>query len=457
MNSIIKTMTTIAFGASMSTAVNGAGPNHSHGNHYNRGHHYNHILPALTDADFHSADPEKIQLGKFLFFDKILSGNMNISCASCHHPMAGTGDGLALPVGEGGAGLGVTRDTGTGIDEIHERVPRNAPHIFNLGAKEIVTMFHDGRLSVNPQNPSGFDSPAGDDLPAGLDHALAAQAMFPVTSNTEMAGQAGENQVADAATAGDLAEVWRLLTERVMAVPEYVELMEQAYPGVSANQISFVHIANAIGAFEATAFRADNSPFDRYLRGQKSLSRGAKTGMKLFRKNCVSCHKGPLQTDQEFHVLGVPQIGPGKGDGLEGHDDFGREKVTGEIQDRYRFRTPTLRNVALTGPWGHDGAYDTLEAMVRHHLNPEQSLEGYNIDRARLPPRDDLNDIDGLIHNDAASREALKERIEIQGIDLDEKEIGYIMEFLNALTDPASLDMRSIVPYSVPSGLPMAD
>ncbi len=437
----------------MSATVNAGGPKHGHDHH----HKHKHIQAALTDADFHSASPEKIQLGKFLFFDKILSGNMNISCASCHHPMAGTGDGLALPVGEGGRGLGVTRDTGEGADAIHERVPRNAPHIFNLGAKEIVTMFHDGRLSVNPEKPSGFDSPAGDQFPAGLDHALAAQAMFPVTSAAEMAGQAGENAVADAGANGDLAEVWRLLTERVMAIPEYVELMEQAYPGVNANQISFVHIANAIGAFEATAFRADNSPFDRYLRGEKSLSHDAKTGMKLFQNYCSSCHKGSLQTDQKFHVLGVPQIGPGKGDGLEGHDDFGREKVTGEIKDRYRFRTPTLRNVALTGPWGHDGAYDTLEAMVRHHLNPEQSLEDYDIDQARLPYRDDLTDIDELIHTDMASREALKARIEIQGVDLDEEEIGYIMEFLNALTDPASFDMRSAVPYSVPSGLPIAD
>lgn len=412
---------------------------------------------ALTDMDFHNSSSEKIKLGQFLFYDKILSGNLNISCASCHHPMAGTGDGLALPVGEGGKGLGVTRDTGSGIDAIHERVPRNAPHLFNLGAKEFVTMFHDGRLTVNPNHPSGFDSPAGDALPAGLDHSLAAQAMFPVTSTTEMAGQTGENPVADAAAVDNLTEVWRLLTARVMAIDEYRDLIHQAYPGLADQNVSFVHIANAIGAFEATAFRADNSRYDLYLRGEYSPSSSEKKGYKIFKDNCMSCHSGPLQTDHQFHALGIPQIGPGKGDGLFGNDDFGRERVTGNNDDRYRFRTPTLRNVAITGPWGHDGAYDTLEGMIRHHLNPEQSLDNYDISQARLPPRDDLSEIDGIIHSDEISHAELKARIEIQPVNLTDQEIDSLLDFLNALTDTASLDMRNTVPYRVPSDLPIAD
>ncbi len=412
---------------------------------------------ALTDMDFHNSSSEKIKLGQLLFYDKILSGNLNISCASCHHPMAGTGDGLALPVGEGGKGLGVTRDTGSGIDAIHERVPRNAPHLFNLGAKEFVTMFHDGRLTANPNHPSGFDSPAGDALPTGLDHSLAAQAMFPVTSTTEMAGQTGENPVADAAAVDNLTEVWRLLTARVMAIDEYRDLIHQAYPGLTDQDVTFVHIANAIGAFEATAFRADNSRYDLYLRGEYSPSSSEKKGYKIFKDNCMSCHSGPLQTDHQFHALGIPQIGPGKGDGLFGYDDFGRERVTGDNDDRYRFRTPTLRNVAITGPWGHDGAYDTLEGMIRHHLNPEQSLDNFDISQARLPPRDDLNEIDRIIHSDEISRAELKAKIELQPVNLTDQEIDYLLDFLNALTDTASLDMRNTVPYRVPSGLPIAD
>ena len=338
-------------------------------------------------------------------------------------------------------------------------MPRNAPHLFNLGAKQFETMFHDGRLTANPDHPSGFDSPAGDDLLPGLDHALAAQAMFPPTSAAEMAGQVGENAVADATATGNVQEVWRLLTERVVANDEYWQLIQQAYPNVQKQDVTFVHIANAIGAFEATAFRADNSRFDRYLRGEYTPSQSERMGYKIFKGkgNCMSCHTGVLQTDHQFHALGIPQIGPGKGDGLEGHDDFGREQVTADANDRYRFRTPTLRNVAVTGPWGHDGAYDTLEAMVLHHLNPEQSLENYDSTQARLPPRADLDEIDTMVHNDSMSRDALKAAIEIQPVNLSSEEVAYLIEFLNALTDPKSLDMRSTVPYKVPSGLPMGD
>ncbi len=320
-------------------------------------------IQPLTDADFPATSPAKIELGRLLFFDKVLSGNRNISCATCHHPLAATGDGLSLSAGEGGLGLGMARAAG----DIPERVPRNAPPVFNLGAKQITTMFHDGRVMRNSDNPDEIHTPAG--TFTELDNPLAAQAMFPPTSGTEMAGQPGKNAVADAAAIpGNEAMVWSLLTDRVMAYETYRELFAEAYPD---EEITFFHIANAIGAFEAAAYRADNSPFDRYLRGEKSaLSRNAKRGWKLFRgkANCIRCHSGALLTDQDFHAIGIPQIGPGKGDGPNGFDDFGRERVTGDPAERYRFRTPTLRNVALTGPWGHDGAYDTLEGIVRHHL-----------------------------------------------------------------------------------------
>ena len=182
----------------------------------------------VTDTDYFdngAPDTAKVQLGAQLFFDKILSGNLNISCATCHHSFTATGDGLSLPIGEGGRGLGVTRDTGVGPDAVHERVPRNAPALFNLGAREFTSLFHDGRVQPNAKFPNGIESPAGFDLPEGLDSPLAAQAMFPVTSATEMAGQAGENPVADAAAAGDLAGpngVWAQLAERLQGVDGYV-------------------------------------------------------------------------------------------------------------------------------------------------------------------------------------------------------------------------------------------
>lgn len=415
----------------------------------------------VTNADFLASNPKKAELGKLLFFDKILSGNNNTSCATCHHPLAATGDGLSLGVGEGGKGLGIMRDTGTGNDAVHERVPRNAPHLFNLGATQFVTMFHDGRLQKNDAHPTGFDTPAGDSFLLGIDHALAAQAAFPVTSTTEMAGQAGENDVANAAVAGNLVEVWRLLTERVMAIPEYQDLFKAAYPDLDVPQeVTYTQIANAIGAYEALAGRADKSPFDRFRRGEGAAMSGrALAGMALFntKAKCATCHSGKFQTDHKFYALGIPQIGPGKGDGLNGHDDFGRERVTHDANDRYKFRTPTLRNVAVTGPWGHDGAYNTLDVVIRHHLNPVNSLNNYNTAQAVLPSRSDLDAKDFEVYNDADSRIDLAKAIEIKPVKLSDKEIALLTDFLNALTDPASLDLRATAPKKVPSGLPLAD
>lgn len=406
----------------------------------------------------------KVSLGRALFFDKTLSGNGNISCATCHHPLLDSGDGLSLPVGEGARGLGVTRNTGTGGDAIHERVPRHSPVLFNLGAREFATLFHDGRLAVDATQPTGFLNPAGADLPAGLDNVLAAQAMFPVTSATEMAGQPGENPIADAAAVGDFAGpfgVWAQLAARLREVPLYANGFVTAFDDIDTPaDIRFLHAANAIAAFEAVAFRADNSPFDRFLRGERgSMSGQATRGMRLFygQAGCSGCHSGTFQTDHGFYAIGVPQIGPGKGDGLNMRDDFGRERVTGLVEDRYRFRVPSLRNVALTGPWGHDGAFATLEDVVRHHLNPVVSLNKYRTSDARLPSRPDLDAQDFVVHNDPVSRSAVAEATELGPTPLTDVQVDQLIAFLHALTDPGSVDLREIVPQQVPGGLPVFD
>ena len=425
-----------------------------------------HHSRGLSDRDFYdngAPSTAKFELGKFLFFDKVISGNQNISCAACHHVLTDSGDGLSLPVGEGGRGLGVTRDTGSGTDAIHERVPRNAPPVYNLGAKAWTIMFHDGRIAVDPSQPSGFLNPAGDDLPLGLDNPLAVQAMFPVTSAAEMAGQVGENDIADAADSGNLAGpngVWEILAQRLQAIPEYVDLFIAAYDDVTtAADITYVHAANAIAAYEAVAFRADNSPYNRFLRGDRNaMTDDAQKGMKLFfgKARCSRCHNGELLTDLEFHAIAMPQFGPGKGDGFDGNEDYGRERVTGDAVDRYKFRTPTLHNVALTGPWGHDGAYDTLEGVVRHHLDPVDSLYAYDIAEAVLPSRTDLDDLDdNALALDI--RDAIAAVNELPSRRIRQKEFAYLMEFLNALTDPDTIDIRRFMPRRVPSGLTLAD
>ena len=428
-------------------------------------------LKPVNDADFYdegAPGAAKVELGENLFYDKILSGNLNTSCATCHHSLADTGDGLSLPVGEGGNGLGVTRDTGSEGDAIQERVPRNAPPVFNLGAREFILMFHDGRVVEDSAQPSGFQSPAGDDLPPGLDNSLAVQAMFPVTSGAEMAGQAGENDQADAAAAGNLAGpggVWEQLANKLRAIPEYVDMFMAAYPDIqSDSDITYVHAANAIAAFEATAWRFDDSPYDRYLRGDnQSMSPAAKRGMRVFygKGNCASCHSGPFQTDHNFHAIAMPQIGPGKGDNLagynDGRDDFGRERVTGNPGDRFRFRTLTLRNVALTAPYGHSGAYNTLEAVVRHHLDPVNSLHNYDQGQVVLPSRADLDEFDFVVMNDAVRRGAIADTNELASVQLSDKQFLDLIEFLHALTDRDAIDLRNDTPGSVPSGLSLAE
>jgi len=422
---------------------------------------------ALRDQDFATAGERadtRIELGKQLFFDKILSGNLNISCATCHHPFAGTGDGLSLPVGEGANGTGVARNSGIGFDAVRERVPRNAPAIFNLGAHEFTTLFHDGRIQPDPESPGGIASPAGAHLPLGLDNALAAQAMFPVTSGTEMAGQPGENPIADAAASGNLAGpdgVWEQLADRLRGIDGYARQFVIAFEDVSqAADIRFVHAANAIAAFEAAAWRSDNSPFDKFLRGDRTaLSPVQKRGMRLFygSAGCSGCHGGALQTDHSFHAIAMPQIGPGKGDGPSGREDFGRERVSGDPADRYRFRVPSLRNVALTAPYGHSGAYNTLDAVVYHHLNPLEALENYDRRQTRMPRRPDLDIYDGYAMEDPSIRAAIAAANELPPVELRESDIRALIEFLHALTDTSALDLRSDVPASVPSGLSVAD
>lgn len=429
-------------------------------------------LRPAEDSDYHdngAPDLARVELGRLLFFDKILSGNLNISCATCHHPLTGTGDGLSLPVGEGGRGLGVTRDTGHGAGAIRERVPRNSPPLFNLGAREFVRMFADGRVEEDPTEPSGFRTPAGDQLPEGLDTVLAAQVMFPVASDTEMAGQAGENEQADAAAQDRLAGpggVWDLIAQKLQAVPGYVALFQRAFPDRvrGAGDITFVLAANAIAAYEASAWRSDNSPFDRYLRGEfRALSREARLGMRLFygEARCGTCHDGLFQTDHFFHAIAIPQIGPGKGDNQEGYadglDDFGREGVTGQPRDRFRFRTPPLRNVTLTAPYGHSGAYDSLEAIVRHYIDPAEALRNYDTGQAVLPPRPDLDELDLALHEDPLRREAIAAANGAIPVELSERQVLALLAFLHALTDPAAQDLRAAVPDAVPSGLPIWD
>lgn len=454
------------------------------------------VLPeALVGEDFlyDGAPPARlVELGRSLFFDPILSGNRNISCGTCHDPARGTGDGLSLSIGEGGVGFGPARRTAAGVTG---RVPRNAQPLYNIGARAYRAMFHDGRLEPDPQATfrSGYWSPAREQLPAGLDSVLAAQAMFPVTSAVEMAGQKGENRVATAVAEDRLSDAWRHLAARLAAIPAYARLFVDAFPEVTTPaEIRFVHAAQALAAFQTAAFRSDASAFDAALR-RGNLSRlpaEARAGLRLFYGDagCAACHSGPLLTDHRFHAIAVPQIGPGKGHGSDSGywraagfsdrlEDEGRYRVTFDPADFFAFRTPSLRNVALTGPWGHDGAFATLEAMVRHHLDAVASLNRYDASQAALPRLDDVIERTGrgsrlifralnparreafdLRDGWVQSSEGLRRRIAAANDHaphaLSDREIAQILAFLEALTDPSARDRSDLIPAGVPSGLP---
>lgn len=425
-------------------------------------------LPApARDADFQHPPPAVVELGRMLFFDKEMSGNRNISCATCHSPLIATVDGLSTNIGTGAQGLSVSRNAGnfpTGPLDPLARGARNMTPLFNLGHESFDTLFWDGRVQVDPNMPQGFATPAGADLPFGFATALAALSVFAQTDRQEMLGQPGTNELANASLIHPQLGVWSGLVARLAAIPGYVALFTAAFPEIAGDPgaITIVHVGNAIGAFQAAAFRSDNSPFDRYLRGAKdAMSVSAKRGMHLFygRAGCSGCHSGVFQTDLEFHAIGMPQIGPGFGDGPSGHEDFGREGFTGDPADRYRFRTPSLRNVALTGPWGHDGAFNSLQAVVRHHLDPLSSIEDYDPSQIVMPTRPDLDALDLICHLDPVARAGIADAIEIEPPypPLSTRNIGDLMDFLHALTDPSAMDLRTVVPRHVPSGLPLGD
>ena len=415
--------------------------------------------PILDDRHFHPVSRAAVEVGRLLFFDPILSGNQNIACATCHHPVHGTSDGLSLGLGEGGSGLGPDRVAGTEGDRARKRIPRNAPGLWNLGAREIRVLLHDGRVSVSDLHGNRFDTPAAEDLPLGLANIVAAQALLPLTSEFEMAGQREENDVAKASRRR-FEEGWNAIAQRIRVIPEYVNLLRMAYPELAASRdIEIQHIANALSDFVNDEFRSFDSAYDRYLAGDPdALSPEEARGMELFfgKAGCSDCHNGRLLSDQDFHALALPHIGPGRTRLFDPHArDVGRMGESDRIEDAYRFRTPMLRNVALTAPYGHNGAYRELRDIVIHHLDPIRSLAAWTPKNAILPAADWLAVTDFLAFDDRREMERLMARIDIRPVSLEDSEIDDLVSFLHALTGKTSVLGRSGVPERVPSGLPV--
>jgi len=410
----------------------------------------------LNDSDYRSVDENEAKLGQLLFYDPILSGNKEVACATCHHPSLGTGDGLSLSLGDGGKGLGNKRIVD--YENLPEqRVPRNAQPLFNLGAKQFKTLFHDGRVQVDLSRPSGLRTPLEEEMVEGFSSIISAQTMFPVLSADEMAGHYSENEISEAVRRGTLTGeggAWDLISKRVGSVPAYSDFFIDIYDHIEvAKDIKFTDISNAVAAFMEFEWRSDTSPFDDFLQGKINLNTSQENGMELFygKANCSSCHAGALFTDHQFHATGQPQVGPGKAARFQSHSrDLGRFRVTGNIKDKYAFRTPSLRNVELTGPWGHAGAYNELEAFLGAHIDPYLALSNYDKSNVTLT-KYDTND--WKIMDDASEVKAIADAISIKPVMISEGEVTDLLAFLGTLTDTKAQKGRLGIPETVPSGL----
>jgi cytochrome c peroxidase len=381
---------------------------------------------------------ELVRLGQQLIFDKELSGNRDTSCMTCHLPRFGTSDGRHLSVGQGATGLGPNRSGGPVI-------PRNAPPLFNLHAAN--SLFLDGRVSVIDGVVS---SPAGDQITSEMTAvfefgAISVLPLFPLTSREEMRGFGG-NELA-AIDDSDFTGIWNAIMARVGAIPTYVAMFEDAYPGTAFADMNPAHLSNAIGAFVVARLSFTNTPWDQFLRGDTAAMTAAQLqGAKNFLSApCSTCHGGDALSDDEFHNVVLAQIGPGSGDGPLGNDDFGRERVTGSASDRYKFRSNPLRNVELSGPFGHAGQFVDLFDFVFHYSNNADKLINY--DASQLTPELQgtvVDNFDAII----ANRDPL-----IAPVAFSAEFAQQLTTFMLALTDNAARELRGIVPTAVPSGL----
>lgn len=310
-------------------------------------------------------------LGKFLFESKLLSGNQDVSCSTCHLKHKGLADGLSLAVGVGGSGESLMRlYEGKGT-----LVQRNAFSLFSRGHLVTKNFFWDGKIDTD-QSGRIF-SPFGDQISKKFSSSLSVAAILPLTERDEFLGKTdmfSANAFIEAAGDKYYGERYKSLASPIQerlkkaAKPE----LERTPAWMVLNKPDFelADLGNALASFINTEFACRDSGWEKFLSGDmKALPSQAKEGAVLFfgKARCATCHTGPAFSDFKFHSIGVPQgeFGPSSR-----RRDLGRAQVTNKREDMYLFRTPPLLAVGETAPYGHNGIFKTLEQVILHHINP---------------------------------------------------------------------------------------
>jgi len=330
-------------------------------------------FPPIIQPDDNPTTPEKVELGRLLFFDPILSDDNTMSCAHCHHPDLGFSDGLPRSRGRGAHGAGTERRGGI-------ELTRGAPTLWNALYNH--RQFWDGRAAD-----------------------LEEQARMVITTPEEVNADPDE------------------LVRELKAIPEYRRLFDRAFGGQNGSAITLGNIAKAIAAFERTLV-SFNSRFDRYAAGDgNALTPQEKRGLKLFlspKTRCSECHGLPTFANRDFKVIGVPNPPDGPPDVPKAGAEPGRGGGPNGA-----FKIPTLRNIALTAPYMHNGIFKTLEEVLDFYSNGGGRGRGLDV-----PLQDD----------------------KIRKFTLTPQEKADLIAFLLALTDESA---KPPIPDRVPSGLPV--
>ena len=373
------------------------------------GEHSVSALPLTQEAPgYNPTTPAKVELGRLLFWDPLLSGPQDVACATCHHPTNAYAEDRDLSLGVSGTGLGRFRRDGT-------LVKRNSPTVLNVAFNSI-----DQSGRYDPTTAVAFWD--------NRIRSLESQALEPLKSLEEMRGDTYPEDEA-------LARV----VAKLQANAEYPSLFAEAFG--SEPPVTAENLGRAIAAFMRSLL-ANNAPFDRYMRGDRSaMTREQVRGMQRFEEiGCIRCHNGPMFSDYKLHTMGVPdnpallsgETTPASDGGAQNPPcpAGGAPEPTAAYLaacDSYAFRTASLRNLELTFPYGHNGMFRTLNAVVGFY---ESTIAGESRN-----PNVPFEELDPLLR-------------QLQNVDEEDVDL---IEFLIALSD-GSFDRT--IPERLPSGLP---